>query len=209
MKLIDLTVKHFLDEVDSSSPAPGGGSSSALMSALGISLARMVGHLTVTKKKFLNLEPDIQTQFNETLKTLEQLKIKLTQLIDLDTDAYNKIVAAYRLLKTDESRKQKIEDATLGAIEIPEQIGLLSLEALKQLSFILAYGNQSAISDMGVSALSLATGVEGAVLNVLINLPGLSDETLIEQFKTTTQTLLKEAHALKENILALVYQALS
>ncbi len=207
MKLIDLTVEKFMNEVDSNSPAPGGGSVSALISTLGISLARMVGHLSVTKKKFLKLDQDIQHQFNEYLEHLETIKNELIDLIDQDTEAFNKIMKAYQIPKEDIPRRtDAIEAATLEAINVPYKVSTISLKALEMLSFILAYGNKQTVSDLGVSALSLATGIEGAALNVLINLPGLSDEDQKSIYKNEMMTIIKQSTELKQSILNLVYE---
>lgn len=207
MKLIDLTVEKFMNEVDSNSPAPGGGSVSALISTLGISLARMVGHLSVTKKKFLKLDQDIQHQFNAYLEHLETIKNELIDLIDQDTEAFNKIMKAYQIPKEDIPRRtDAIEAATLEAINVPYKVSTISLKALEMLSFILAYGNKQTVSDLGVSALSLATGIEGAALNVLINLPGLSDEDQKSIYKNEMMTIIKQSTELKQSILNLVYE---
>lgn len=209
MKLIDLRINEFINEVDSNSPAPGGGSVSALISSLGVSLARMVGHLSVSKKKFRNLDQEIQDEFNNHLDHLLVIKDELSSLIDKDTEAFNKIMSAFQIPKEEaDIRKRAIEAATLEAIKVPYKVSTISFKALEMLSFILAYGNKQTVSDLGVAALSLATGIEGASLNVLINLPGLSDEEQINMYKTEMKALLKETQLLKQNILNLVYEQL-
>lgn len=209
MKLIDLRIHEFINEVDSNSPAPGGGSVSALISSLGVSLARMVGHLSVSKKKFRNLDQEIQDEFNNHLDHLLVIKDELSSLIDKDTEAFNKIMSAFQIPKEEaDIRKRAIEAATLEAIKVPYKVSTISFKALEMLSFILAYGNKQTVSDLGVAALSLATGIEGASLNVLINLPGLSDEEQINMYKTEMKALLKETQLLKQNILNLVYEQL-
>lgn len=209
MKLIDLRITEFINEVDSNSPAPGGGSVSALISTLGVSLTRMVGHLSVSKKKFRNLDQEIQDQFNSHLDHLLVIKNELTTLIDKDTEAFNEIMKAFQIPKDEtEKRHKALEAATLEAIKIPYKVSTISFKALEMLSFILAYGNKQTVSDLGVSALSIATGIEGASMNVLINLPGLSDEEQINMYKTEMKALLKETQHLKQNILNLVYEQL-
>lgn len=208
MKLIDLKLLDFIQEIDSDKPAPGGGSVSALLSTLGISLARMVGHLSVGKKKFLKLDQEIQDTFNEHLSHLLVIKDELTSLIDQDTEAFNMIMTAYQISKDDPKRKQAIESATLEAIKVPYRVAQISYQALKTLSFILTYGNKQTISDIGVSALSLSSGIEGALMNVLINLPGLTDEDQMNIYQQEAKTILKETQELKTNILNLVYENL-
>ena len=208
MKLIDLKTIDFIHEIDSNKPAPGGGSVSALLSTLGVSLARMVGHLSVGKKKFLKLDQEIQDTFNNHLAHLLIIKDELTELIDKDTEAFNLIMKAYQLPKEDANRTKAIEDATLEAIKVPYRVAQISYEALELLSYILAYGNKQTISDLGVSTLSLASGIEGALMNVLINIPGLSDEKQKNLYQQEAKTILKATESLKTNILNLVYEQL-
>jgi formiminotetrahydrofolate cyclodeaminase len=208
MKLIDLKTIDFINEIDSQKPAPGGGSVSALLSTLGVSLARMVGHLSVGKKKFLKLDHDIQNEFNEHLKHLLVIKEELIQLVDKDTEAFNLIMTAYQQPKDDPHRNQAIEDATLEAIKVPYRVAQISFKALERLSFILAYGNKQTISDLGVSALSLSSGIEGALMNVLINIPGLSSENQKNLYQQEAKNILKETHELKQTLLNLIYEHL-
>ncbi len=209
MKLIDLKITEFINQVDSNSPAPGGGSVSALISTLGVSLARMVGHLSVTKKKFKNLDKDVQEQFNKNLEHLETIKDELITLIDKDTEAFNEIMKAFQIPKEEtEKRMTALEDATLEAIKVPYKVVTISFKALEMLSFMLAYSNTQTVSDLGVSALSIAAGIEGAAMNVLINLPGLSNEEHISIYKNEMKNILNETNHLKQNILNLVYEYL-
>lgn len=208
MKLIDLKTIDLINEIDSNKPAPGGGSVSALLSTLGISLARMVGHLSVGKKKFLKLDQNIQDEFNEHLGHLLIIKDELLELIDKDTEAFNLIMNAYQISKDDPKRDQAIQDATLEAIKVPYRVAQISYQALETLSFILAYGNKQTISDLGVSALSISSGIEGALMNVLINIPGLSDENLKNLYQQEAKSILKETQNLKQIILNLVYEHL-
>lgn len=209
MKLIDLKVIDFINEVDSKNPAPGGGSVSALCGALGASLIRMVGHLTLGKKKFLALDSSIQLEFKSTLSELMMIKDQIISLVDKDTDAFNMIMDAYRMAKTTDDeikiRTQAIQEATIEAIMVPLKVASLSMSALNHLDTILQNGNQSAISDLGVAILSLITGVEGACLNVLINLPGLEDQIAKQQYKNQAIELLKKAHLKKDELMPKVY----
>ncbi|TNF07410.1 MAG: formimidoyltetrahydrofolate cyclodeaminase [Bacillota bacterium] len=212
MKLIDNKVIEFIEQVDSKSPAPGGGSVSALCGAIGASLIRMVGHLTVDKKKFNALDSKIQLEFKSTLSELLMIKEQLILLVDKDTDAFNMILKAYALPKTTDSeiniRKEEIQVATLEAIMVPLKVATLSMSALNHLDTILQNGNKSAISDLGVAILTLITGVEGAALNVLINLSGLEDRIAAQQFKNQVDELLKKAHLKKDELLPKIYQQL-
>lgn len=206
MKLINLTVNDFITEVNSSSPAPGGGSVSALASSLGVGLLRMVGHLTINKKKFKRLDESIQADFLKTFDSLEEVIEQLKVLIDKDTDAFNEIMKAFKLPKeTDtekELRKQAIEKATIFAIEIPLEVSKISLEVLTKIDLIIEYGNKNALSDIGVSILNIASGIEGALLNVKINIPGLSCDEMKNSYTDQALDILKTTENLKQDLMS-------
>lgn len=205
MKLVDLKVIDFIQEIDSKQPAPGGGSVAALNAVMGVSLARMVGHLTFEKKKFLALESSIQLEFKDTHDELLMIKNQLILAIDQDTDAFNQIMAAFKLPKESEEeikvRKQKIQDATLNAIMVPLKVATLSMSALNHLDLIIVYGNQQTLSDLGVAILNLTSAVEGACMNVLINLPGLTDQIAAKQYKNQVNDLLHKVKTKKQSLL--------
>lgn len=206
MKLTDLKVTEFIGEVDSKAVTPGGGSVSALAGSLGVALVRMVGHVTVNKKKFRALDQNIQDRYNLVIKNLEGIKEELIDLVDKDTDAFNLIMAAFRLPKeTSEEkalRKQAILDGTIEAIKVPYRVAEISLSALEDIEFILEHGNKNAVSDVGVGALMLCSGIEGSLLNVEINLPGLVDLEMIEFYKNNSIIILEESKSLKEKIIS-------
>lgn len=210
--LIQDKVIDFINKVDEKTPTPGGGSVSALASSIGTALVGMVSHLTIDKKKFLNLDEDIKTKFNETIEFMGRIKNRLATLVDKDSEAYNLVSNAFKLpRKTDEEkafRKEEIEKATLEAIKAPYEIAAISAEALRQMEHIVPYGNVNTISDLGVATLLLAAGGEGACMNVLINLPGLSDEGLKTKFKNDVDKLLKEYTQFKNTYLKVVYENL-
>ena len=206
--LVDMTVKDFINEVDSKSPAPGGGSVSSLASSLGAALAGMVCNLTVGKKKFAKLDEGTQKEFNDAFENIVRLKEDLTRFVDEDTASFNLFMDALALPKeTDEekqNRKQAMEDATLEAIKVPYKIATTSLEGLENLIVIIKNGNKNALSDVGVGALLLHSGLEGAILNVKINLPGLSDEEVISEYREKCQLLKSQALLLKEELITIV-----
>jgi formiminotetrahydrofolate cyclodeaminase len=209
MKLIDLKTNDFIDQIDSNSPAPGGGSVSALISSLGVSLARMVGHLTLPKKKFEKLDTQIKEKFESHLSHLLTIKDELILLIDKDTEAFNDIMSAYKLSKDNpEIRNKAIEVATLKAIEVPYRVSMISLKALQLLPFILTYGNKQTISDLGVATLALSSGIEGALLNVLVNLPGISDEDVKSFYLKEYKHIIDKTHLIKDEILTDIYKEL-
>lgn len=208
MKLIDLKVNEFINEVDSKAVTPGGGSVSALASSIGVALIRMVGHVTVNKKKFKALDQNIQEEYNSIIKNLESVKNELISLVDKDTEAFNLIMSAFRLPKETEEeksiRKEAILNGTIEAIKVPYSIAEASLVALREISYVLEYGNINAASDIGVGAIMLYGGIEGSLLNVKINLPGLVDEEMIHYYNVNSENILKEAKILKETIIETV-----
>ncbi len=205
MKLIDYSVLDFVKEVDSAKPAPGGGSASAIASALGMALSRMVGHLTIPKKKFKALDDYIQDDFIEIHERLKDGQRRAMELVDEDTLAFNEIMKAFKMPKETEEAKRKrkaaIEKATYKATEVPLEIARLSYETLSKLSHTAAYANKNAISDVGVSALLLHSALEGAILNVNINLPGIQDEKYKQKIYNEVNTMLKEGNQFKTNVL--------
>lgn len=211
MKLIDLNLKEFNNEIDSASPAPGGGSVSALASSIGVSLSRMVGHLTVGKKKFRALDDEVQMKFKDIEEEYLHIKNELISLVDKDTDAFNLIMAGFKFPKeTDEQkkvRKQKILEGTIEAIKVPYRVAELSFNALKNMEYILKYGNKNTLSDIGVSTLMIYTGLEGAILNVKINIPGLVDQSMIDEYASSVEKMLSGAKEIKNMILNKIHNS--
>lgn len=193
MKLVDLKVQEFINEVDSISPAPGGGSVAALSGSLASALARMVSNLTVGKKKFKALDEDTQNKVFDAMKLLETQKENYIKLIDRDTEAFNMIMAAFKLPKeTEEEKKErsnKIEEATVVAIDVPYEVASTGKEILPALEILLQHGNQNCLSDLGVAGLLLHTTIIGAVMNMKINLPGLSCEDLKSRYQSEINLL--------------------
>jgi len=212
MKLIDYSVLDFVKELDSAKPAPGGGSASAVASALGMALSRMVGHLTIPKKKFKALDDYTQESFIDIHEQLKDNQRKALKLVDEDTLAFNQIMQAFKMPKeSDEEKKERkkaIEKATYKATEVPMEIALISFETLKSLKVTIKHANKNAISDIGVSALLLHSALEGAILNVKINLPGISDEAYKEKMYTKVKTMQEEGQAFKEALLKIVNEHL-
>lgn len=199
MKLVDMTVKDYLDLLKSDAPAPGGGSVSALSAAQGVGLVAMVADLTIGREKYAEYEEVCKAAKGEALK----LYSAFVEGIDKDTEAFNKVSAAYKLPKnTDEekaARSAAIREANVGATEVPFETVKLCLEGLKVTETMVGKSNPNAASDLGVAALNLMAGIRGAWLNVKINLPGIKDEALKEKFETGAQ-MVDEAYVLANRI---------
>lgn len=212
MSLVELRVTEFLNKVDSNEPAPGGGSVSALAASLGVSLTRMVGHLTVPKKTFKAFDETVQKQVFESLEKLSKYKQELIELVDKDTNAFNEIMKAFKLPKSTREektvRREAIQDATELAIQVPYQVASTGLKALKECDIFIKYGNQNCLSDVAVGALMLEAGIEGSLLNVLINLGMFKDEEKVAFYKTEVERIKYEAIELRVNYLDAVTNTL-
>ncbi|MDD4355169.1 MAG: cyclodeaminase/cyclohydrolase family protein [Candidatus Izemoplasmatales bacterium] len=212
MGLTDLSLTAFLDEIDSNSPAPGGGSASALAGALAASLAKMVGALTIGKKKYETLAEECKLEFVSVLQMMGEIKEDLHRAIDRDTEAFNQVMDAYKLPKSTEEEKafrhQQIQKATLLAIASPEMIATAAQKGLKTMEIILKVGNRNTLSDMGVAVLLFSSALEGAILNIKINLPGLDDRPLAEAYTLKNESMLKEMEINKKRLLAEIHQAI-
>jgi formiminotetrahydrofolate cyclodeaminase len=202
--LTSLSVDDFLNELASNTPAPGGGSVSALAASLGAALTSMVCRLTIGKKKYA----DVQKEIEEVLKQSEELRAKFNAIIDEDTAAFNTVMAAYGLPKESEEQKAKrtaeIQEATKTATLVPLTLIGLCIEALKLVKIVAEKGNHNSISDAGVAALILQAGCKGAALNVKTNLGSLSDAGFVDQTKTALEQHLGSLDTLFSEILVYV-----
>lgn len=205
MKLADMSVKTFVDTLASNAPAPGGGSVSALAASNGCGLFSMVGELSVKKKKYKSLADDIKNRFEESMQLFKNNKDKFLDYIDEDTLVFNQLMVAFKLNKeTDEEvkiRQVAIEKATMETIRVPMEVCQLALESLRLVSSMLPYANKNTLSDQGVGVLMLHLAIEGASMNVLINLSGLNEENLVKEYRKEIHLIRQEAHQLKDALL--------
>lgn len=202
MKLIDMTVSDYLNDLASDSPAPGGGSAAALCGAQGAGLAAMVASFTIGRKKFADFEANALVVRDAELNLTEKLKAQ----IDKDTEAFNLVAAAFKMPKsTDEEKAERskaIQAGTLVSTEVPFETMTLALEALRTAEKLLAGFNDGAASDLGVAAWNLLTCVKGAWLNVCINIGSLKDKEAAESFRVRGLEILKEAEEIAAKIAA-------
>ena len=200
-KLIDLSSRSFSDEVSRETPAPGGGSVSSYVGALGTSLGGMVANLSCNTRGWEN-KVDI---FSEKAYEINQLREKLLSLVDEDANSFNSIMEAYKLPKDSEENKnirsKAIKDATLYAAQIPLNIMVESYNSYEIIEFLAKEGNQNSLSDSGVACLCVHTAIHGAYLNVRIN---LKDATGGEDIMKKADKILKDSHSKKEKIMKLV-----
>ncbi len=194
MKLADLTVRDFADLVASDAPAPGGGSAASLYGAIGAALTAMVAVLTQGRKKY--------AEYAEHASEVEQqarvLQAKLIDVMDRDTDAFNVVSAAFGMPKaTDEekaARSAAIQEGLKGCTKTPMEMMELCDETVTLASSLLGRFNDTSASDLGVALLSLKAGIQGAWLNVLINIGSIKDREFAAEYRRRGEALL--AHAL-------------
>ena len=200
-KLIDLSSRNFSDEVSRETPAPGGGSVSSYVGALGTSLAGMVANLSCNTRGWEN-KVEI---FSDKAYKINHVREKLISLVDEDAHSFNSIMEAYKLPKDSEENKQvrseAIKDATLYAAQIPLNIMIESYKSYEIIEFLAKEGNQSSLSDSGVACLCVHTAIHGAFLNVRIN---LKDANGGEEIMKKADEILKSSYLKKEKIMKLV-----
>ncbi len=200
MKLAELKTAEFVDLLASDAPAPGGGSAAALEGALGAALTAMVCGLTVGKKKYA----EFQELAEEAQKKATGLKARFVDVMDRDTEAFNVVSAAFGMPKeTDEekaARSAAIQKGLEGCTKTPFEMMELAVETLELTASILGKSNDSAASDLGVSALSLRAAIQGAWLNVLINIGSLKNKELAEDYRAKGEALLAKALPLADEI---------
>jgi glutamate formiminotransferase/formiminotetrahydrofolate cyclodeaminase len=190
----------FLDAVASGEPTPGGGSVAALAGGLAAGLASMVARATVGKKKYAEVEAAMQA----VARTADELRASLTRGIADDSDAFGRVLAAYRLDKSDPERPASIQVAVRHAAEVPLETAQLSMEALEQLKIVAEQGNVSAASDAGAGAHMALAAVEAAALNVLINIRDLEEEALVTSLQSEILALRDRARAFAAEIQRIV-----
>ena len=203
MKLADLTVNGFVEELASDSPAPGGGSAAALEGALGAALTAMVCTLT-TVGKSKETYADYQEFVIETRAKASDLQARFVDVMDRDTEAFNVVSAAFGMPKaTDEekaARSAAIQKGLEGCTATPFEMMEIALETLELTDSILGKSNDSAASDLGVSALSLRAAIQGAWLNVLINIGSLKNKELAADYRAKGEAMLAKALPLADKV---------
>lgn len=206
--LLDMTLRAFAEETASESPAPGGGSVAAYASTMGVALATMVANLSAHKRGW----DDRWAAFSKVAERGIQLQVQLAALVDADTAAFNQIMEAYGLPKATENqqkvRRQAIQDATRHAIDIPMEVARLSMQAMEVASEMAAIGNPNSITDAGVGAMAIRTGVKGAILNARVNLADLEDVDFAGRIREECQQLWSASDEAEASVIARVNEVL-
>lgn len=200
-RLVDLTVRDFVEETASESPAPGGGSISATLGALGAALATMVANLTSHKRGW----DDRWEEFSGWAERGKAYHDTLLRLIDEDTEAFNALMTAFGLPKTAErERADAIQAATRRAIEVPLQVMREAYASMAVIRAMAEIGNPNSVSDAGVGALCARSAVLGAGLNVKINAGAIEDKPWVAEVLAEAEGLQSRAQQAEAEILAIV-----
>ena len=195
-ELMSMSAQGFVNELSTNSPAPGGGSVSALAGSLGAALSSMVAALTHEKKGFIALKPEMDKIGVEA----QTIKDRLSFLVDEDTNAFNNVMEANRMpASNDEEVKVKnraIRKANEYAIDVPFEVANLCKRVIELADILVEKGNPNSVSDAGVAGEVALAGLRGASMNVLINLPSIDDEEYRSEKRKEVDGLIQAAEAL-------------
>ena len=203
-KLIEMNLKAFMEETASDSPAPGGGSVSAYIGALGVALGTMVANLSSHKRGW----DDRWKEFSDRAEQGKIIQNNLLLMVDEDTRAFNRIMEAFSLSKKSEEEKKvrdiAIEEATKNATLVPLKVMETAFSGFELIREMVENGNPNSISDAGVGALALRSCIKGAFLNVKINASGLKDKAFVTGVLTRGEEIESKAVAAEEAILRII-----
>lgn len=207
--LKDLNIVEFTNETASDSPAPGGGSIAALNAAIAASLLSMVANLTIGKKRYA----DVNDRMEELVPELNKYKDEFVEGIDKDSDSFNGVIAAMKLPKeTEEEKKvrsEKIQDGYKEAIAVPLGLGTKVVELYDYARELAETGNTNAITDVAVAAINIKAAVEGAFLNVIINLNSLKDESYRHELEEKMESVRNTVEKNHKEIMEIVNKKLA
>lgn len=210
--MIEKSLQEYIAEAKSGEPTPGGGSVAALAGSLGAALTMMVGNLTIDRKVYKELDEEDRNLMDKNFELLDGHIERLNGIVDEDTKAFDGVMDAFAMPKETEEEKAKrskaIEDGYKVALEVPLRCAEECLEAMKLQKIFANYGNISALTDVGVGTLLLYTGLESALMNVLINLKGIKDDEFNKETNEKMDSMLNEGKELKDSLLEIVYERL-
>lgn len=210
--VMDKTLKDFVAQVASKEPTPGGGSVAALAGSLGSALTAMVGNLTIGRKVYEKLDDEVKKEMDSSFEELNKSIERLNSIAEEDTKAFDKVMEAFKLPKDTEEEKAKrseaIQEGYKVALEVPLRCAEECFKVLELQNVFAHHGNVNAITDVGVGTLLAATGLEGALLNVKINLLSIKDEEFKNKIQEKIDNLMKDGTKLKEELLKTVYERL-
>jgi formiminotetrahydrofolate cyclodeaminase len=198
------SIQAFLDELAGPSATPGGGSAAALAGAISAALIGMVCNLTIGRPRFAAAEDDLRAA----LAQAEALRKQLAALIEADADAFNQVMAAYRLAKDSDdqqiARQAAIQTALKKATQVPLETATACAAALRLVGRIIAHINPNALSDAGTAAVLAEAGLRGAQFNVAANLAGIQDAEFVQEVRQAVARALEEADGELERVMAYI-----
>jgi formiminotetrahydrofolate cyclodeaminase len=192
MALADLSIKEFLAKTASNSPVPGGGSIAALSAAIAASLSEMVANLTIGRRGFEAIEEEMR----EIVKDAFQYRERLIRYIDKDSNAYNDVMAAFKLPKGTEhernNREETIQEALKNAALVPLDVAKDAFKIIELAEKVVKQGNKNAITDVAVATMMARTAVLSALYNVKINLASIKDTEFVEVIREEIKNMESE-----------------
>lgn len=198
--MLEKKTTEFLEVLSSAEPVPGGGGASAAVGAFAAALGMMVANLTIGKKRYRDVEEEVQAARNR----LEDIRNRLTVLVDKDAEAFAPLSRAYGLPKeTEEQRQEKeriMEQALYEASVVPMEIMETVTEAMRELELLGEKGSRLALSDVGVGILFAQAALEGASLNIFINTKLMKNRERAEKLNAQAEELIRTGSSLKEKI---------
>jgi methenyltetrahydrofolate cyclohydrolase len=198
--LVDLSVKEFSQVLGSDSPAPGGGSVAALSGTLGADLVSMVCRLSIGKKGLEAFEGELK----EILDPAQALSKSLLKRVDLDTEAFNGVMAGFKMPKESDdekaARRDAIQAAYKEAVQSPLGIARECLAVLSLAEKLVGKSNPNTLSDLGVASQQAYAGLEGAIMNVNINLPSIKDGDFVDATSSETSTFLEDGGKIRDAV---------
>lgn len=210
--IIEKSVKDYVSVLASGEPTPGGGSVAALAGSLGSALTTMVGNLTFGKKAYKELDDDLKKEMDDSFKELYKSIEKLNSITHEDTQAFGQAMKALQMPKGTEEEKrirsEALEEGYKVALEVPLRCAEECFNVLQLQNIFAHHGNLGAITDVGIGAMLAAVGLEGAILNVIINLKGIKDTDYKNNVEEKIDTLMSEGIKLKDESLKIVYERL-
>lgn len=202
--LAEMSVKAFLDETASSAPVPGGGSVAALSAGVAAALTEMVANLTIGKKNY----EDVEEEMKSIAAYGAKFRAKFVEDIDRDSDAFNEVMAAFKLPKaTDEemeARKAAIQEATKKAALVPLEVARDAFSMMESIAAVVEKGNKNAVTDGAVAAMMTRTAVLSALYNVKINLGSIKDQGFVTEVSKEVEALESKVGSIEQEILSKV-----
>lgn len=198
-------VGAFLDELASGNATPGGGAGAGLAGAMGAALLSMVANLTIGKKKYADVEPQMVAIRERT----EAIRAEMTSLAQLDAHVFERVMAAYRMKRETETqqsaRQAAIQNALMDATQVPLKTALQAAELFDHAPTLAEQGNPNAVSDVGAGLLLADAALHAALLNVEINLALINDPDFREGVREQVRTLTEGRAALRDRVLQAVH----